>query len=328
VGADEYLAEAVIVATGASAKWLDVPGEQRLTGRGVSACATCDGFFFRDKRLVVVGGGDSAMEEALFLTKFASRVTIVHRRDEFRASKIMAARALEHPKIDVIWNAVVKEIHGEDGVTGVTLEDTVTGETRLFETDGVFVAIGHTPTRSCSKASWSSTPTGTSSSKTACRPARRSKACSPPVTWPTPTIGRRSPRPALGAGRRSTPSAGWLPENDVSEQGDIPMSQPLTITDSEFDDVINSDKPVLVDFWAEWCGPCRMIAPILEEIAAEHDSITIAKLNIDENPQAPGRYDVMSIPTMIVFQDGVEKKRIVGARPKAALEQELAEFLS
>ena len=145
VGADEYLAEAVIVATGASAKWLDVPGEQRLTGRGVSACATCDGFFFRDKRLVVVGGGDSAMEEALFLTKFASRVTIVHRRDEFRASKIMAARALEHPKIDVIWNAVVKEIHGEDGVTGVTLEDTVTGETRVFETDGVFVAIGHTP---------------------------------------------------------------------------------------------------------------------------------------------------------------------------------------
>ena len=145
VGADEYRAEAVIVATGASAKWLDVPGEQRLTGRGVSACATCDGFFFRDKRLIVVGGGDSAMEEALFLTKFASQVTIVHRRDEFRASKIMASRALEHPKVDVIWNAVVKEIHGEDGVEGVTLEDTVTGETRYVETDGVFVAIGHTP---------------------------------------------------------------------------------------------------------------------------------------------------------------------------------------
>ena len=106
------------------------------------------------------------------------------------------------------------------------------------------------------------------------------------------------------------------------------MSQPVTITDAEFDEMINSDKPVLVDFWAEWCGPCRMIAPILEEIAAEHDSITIAKLNIDENPQAAGRYDVMSIPTMIVFQDGVEKKRIVGARPKAALEQELAEFLN
>ncbi len=146
VGGDEYRAEAVIIATGAEAKWLGIPGEKQLTGRGVSACATCDGFFFRDKELVVVGGGDTAMEEATFLTKFASKVTIVHRRDEFRASKIMVARALENPKIDVVWNAVVSEVHGEDGVTSVTLTDTVTGETRLFETDGVFVAIGHAPT--------------------------------------------------------------------------------------------------------------------------------------------------------------------------------------
>lgn len=146
VGADEYTADAVIVATGAEAKWLGVPGEKVLTGKGVSACATCDGFFFRDQRLVVVGGGDTAMEEALFLTKFASKVTIVHRRDEFRASKIMGTRALEHDKIDVIWNTVVTEIHGDDTVTGVTLEDTVTGETRQFDTDGVFMAIGHKPT--------------------------------------------------------------------------------------------------------------------------------------------------------------------------------------
>ena len=146
VGADEYTADAVIVATGAEAKWLGIPGEKTLTGKGVSACATCDGFFFRDQRLVVVGGGDTAMEEALFLTKFASNVTIVHRRDEFRASKIMGARALEHEKIDVIWNTIVTEIHGENTVTGVTLKDTVTGETRQLETDGVFVAIGHKPT--------------------------------------------------------------------------------------------------------------------------------------------------------------------------------------
>ncbi len=146
VDADEYLADTVIIATGAVAKWLGVPGEQKLTGRGVSACATCDGFFFRDKELVVVGGGDTAMEEALFLTKFASKVRVVHRRDEFRASKIMATRVQEHPKIEVIWNAVVSEIHGDDEVTGVTLTDTVSGETRQLATDGVFVAIGHKPT--------------------------------------------------------------------------------------------------------------------------------------------------------------------------------------
>jgi thioredoxin reductase (NADPH) len=136
----------VIIATGAEAKWLGVPGEQALTGRGVSACATCDGFFFRDQELVVVGGGDTAMEEALFLTKFASKVTIVHRRDEFRASKIMAARALSHEKIEVLWNTTVTEIHGDDSVTAVTLEDTLSGESRELKVDGVFVAIGHKPT--------------------------------------------------------------------------------------------------------------------------------------------------------------------------------------
>lgn len=145
VGADEHTAKSVIVSTGASAKWLGVPGEERLTGRGVSACATCDGFFFRDKDLVMVGGGDSAMEEALFLTKFASKVTIVHRREAFRASPIMAQRALDHPKVEVVWNAVVSEIHGDDEVRGVTLTDTVTSETREMATDGVFVAIGHKP---------------------------------------------------------------------------------------------------------------------------------------------------------------------------------------
>jgi thioredoxin reductase (NADPH) len=142
---DEYTADSVIVSTGATAKWLGVPGEEKLTGKGVSACATCDGFFFRDQELIVVGGGDTAMEEALFLTKFASKITIVHRRDEFRASKIMADRALANPKIDVRWNSVVTEILGDGTVSGAILEDTVTGETEEVKIDGVFMAIGHEP---------------------------------------------------------------------------------------------------------------------------------------------------------------------------------------
>ena len=144
-GDQEWRARSVIVATGASAKWLDVSGEERLRGRGVSACATCDGFFFRDRELVVVGGGDTAMEEATFLTKFASKVSIVHRRHEFRASPIMVDRALANPKIDVIWDTVVDEIHGDDAVTGVRLRHVETGAQSDLRTDGVFMAIGHTP---------------------------------------------------------------------------------------------------------------------------------------------------------------------------------------
>jgi len=144
-GDQEWRGRTVIVSTGASARWLGVPGEEQLRGRGVSACATCDGFFFRDRELVVVGGGDTAMEEATFLTKFASKVTIVHRRDEFRASKIMRERTMANPKIEVIWNTVISEILGEGAVTGVRLADTVTHEQREMATDGVFVAIGHDP---------------------------------------------------------------------------------------------------------------------------------------------------------------------------------------
>jgi thioredoxin reductase (NADPH) len=144
-GDQEWRARTLIVATGASAKWLDVPGEERLRGRGVSACATCDGFFFRDRELLVVGGGDTAMEEATFLTKFASTVTIVHRRDEFRASKIMQDRAMANPKIAVIWDSVIDEILGDGAVTGARLRNLKTGDEAEVTTDGVFMAIGHTP---------------------------------------------------------------------------------------------------------------------------------------------------------------------------------------
>jgi thioredoxin reductase (NADPH) len=144
-GDDEYTADTVIVATGASARWLDIPGEATLRGRGVSTCATCDGAFFRERRIVVVGGGDSAMEEAIFLTRFGSKVTLVHRRDSFRASKIMVDRALAHPKIDVIWNTVVEEVVGKDAMTGLRLRNVVTNELSLLEADAMFIAIGHDP---------------------------------------------------------------------------------------------------------------------------------------------------------------------------------------
>ncbi|HIA01882.1 MAG TPA: thioredoxin-disulfide reductase [Myxococcales bacterium] len=143
----EEQAQTVIISTGASARYLGLENEQKLIGHGVSACATCDGFFFRDKEVAVVGGGDSAMEEANFLTKFASKVTLIHRRDSFRASKIMQDRTFKNPKIDVLWNTNVSDVYTKTGkeVTGLQLQDTQSGEYRDFTTDALFLAIGHTP---------------------------------------------------------------------------------------------------------------------------------------------------------------------------------------
>src|ERR687890_310089 len=142
------LARSVIIATGAKARWLGLPGESRLMGRGVSGCATCDGFFFKDKRVAVVGGGDTAMEEALFLTKFADEVLLIHRRDEFRASKIMLERARKNPKVTFLTDTVVEEILGTDAVEGVRTRNTKTGEERTIEVSGFFTAIGHAPATS------------------------------------------------------------------------------------------------------------------------------------------------------------------------------------
>jgi thioredoxin reductase (NADPH) len=145
VGKDEFRARSVIVATGASARWLGLESERRLQGRGVSACATCDGAFFKEKEIVVVGGGDSAFEEALFLTRFGTRVTLVHRRNDFRASPIMVSRARSNPKVHILTPYAVDEVHGENAVTGLRLRNTETDETVEHEAQGFFVAIGHDP---------------------------------------------------------------------------------------------------------------------------------------------------------------------------------------
>ena len=145
VGGTAHRGNAIIIATGSSAKWLELPSETTLRGKGVSSCATCDGFFFRGKRLVVVGGGDTAIEEALFLTKYATQVMVVHRRDALRASRIMQQRAMSNAKISFAWNSVVEEVLGEHTVEGVKIRNVATGEVSILPADGLFVAIGHQP---------------------------------------------------------------------------------------------------------------------------------------------------------------------------------------
>jgi thioredoxin reductase (NADPH) len=150
-GGTRYEADTIVIATGASARWLGIPSEERLRGRGVSACATCDGFFFRGKHVAVVGGGNTAVEEAMFLTNFAAKVTLIHRRGELRADRTNQARLFANPKVEMAWNATVTDVLGDNGVEGIVLTDSVTGETRPLAVDGLFVAIGHNPATSLFK---------------------------------------------------------------------------------------------------------------------------------------------------------------------------------
>ena len=203
-----FYARAVILATGSEYRHMNVPGEDEFSGRGVSYCATCDGFFFKDRRLAVIGGGDSAMEEATFLTNFASEVVVVHRRDALRASRVMAERALNNPKISFEWNATVDEVLGDEAVTGLRLASTVDGSTREIAVDGVFVAIGHLPRTGFLRGQVAPTRPATSRS-TSRRRAHPSRACSPAATPWTTRTARPSRRPAPAAARPWTRSVGW-----------------------------------------------------------------------------------------------------------------------
>ena len=200
-----------------------MPGEQELLGRGVSACATCDGFFFRDQDIAVIGGGDSAMEEATFLTKFARSVTLVHRRDEFRASKIMLERARANEKITFLTNTAVVSVEGENTVTGLRLRDTVTGEESTLPVTGVFVAIGHDPRSELVRGQVDLDDGRLRAGPRATRPAPRSTACLPPATWSTTPTGR--PITAAGTGCSAAIDAErWLAEH--AEPGERTQTKP------------------------------------------------------------------------------------------------------
>lgn len=355
----DYEVRAVIIATGAGYRELGLADEARLTGYGVSWCATCDGAFYKEKDVAVVGGGDSALEEALFLTRFARSVTVVHRRGALRASAVMQDRARDNPRIAFAWGKEVIGLVGEDRLSGIQIADARSGELSALPADGLFIAIGHVPRSDLFQGQLELAPSGhirvqapttetsmpgvfacgdvvdaryrqaitaAGSGCAAALDAQRFLADLDlsPTRAANRTAGTLEPSPT------EAPRSATLQIWDATEETKMtPSGGVRPVDDDTFAaEVLEHDLPVLVDFWATWCSACQLMFPALAEFAREHEGLlAVRKMDVDESPLTAERYAIGSMPTLKLFRGGEVVHTIVGAKTKSSLVAELSQFL-